>query len=55
MLELKHGQITPGACRRCGGAGYFDGLDGDWRCLLCGRATRPQPRQGQPPNVPVAA
>jgi hypothetical protein len=30
------------ACLRCGGAAYFEDLDGaEWRCLQCGRTVPP--------------
>lgn len=25
------------ACARCGGNGFWDGMEEEWRCLQCGR------------------
>lgn len=47
--------IRPGACARCGGAGYFDRLDSEWRCLLCGRTVNQRPGRTAQTLAPVAA
>ncbi len=31
------GRVSPHACRRCGGAAYFNARDGEWACMLCAR------------------
>ena len=58
-LTVSQGYFSPGGlrvdhkCARCGGAGYRD-EDGDWACLMCGRALVTPNRQASVPVVPVA-
>lgn len=55
MYQQRHETIRPGACARCGGAGYFDGRDEDWRCLLCGRTLAVRSSEARPAAPPLAA
>ena len=43
-MKRRNLNIRMNACPRCGGAAYYDELDGEeWRCLQCAR-TVPAPQ-----------
>lgn len=41
-MKRRNLNLRMNACPRCGGAAYFEDIDGDeWRCLQCGRSVPP--------------